>query len=81
MNNPLAKMSVDQAQEFVIHDGRFGWFPTQKGFCGAMKQVPPHQVAGNPAQGFLHGGYLHNDIGTIAVFLHHFLEAADLTFD
>lgn len=46
-----------------------------------MVQVILHQVARNSAQCFLYGSHLRDDVGAIAVFFHHFLQAADLPFD
>ena len=44
-------------------------------------QVISHQIAGHAAQGLLHAGHLRDDVGTIAIVFHHFLQAADLPFD
>src|ERR1700737_4897033 len=40
-----------------------------------------HQIASHAAQGFLDGSDLHDDIGAIAVFFHHFLQTAKLPLD
>src|SRR5882757_2028676 len=40
-----------------------------------------HQIAGDPAQGFLCRRDLHDDVGAVAVFGDHFLQAADLAFN
>src|SRR5271165_3813008 len=40
-----------------------------------------HQIAGDAAQGFLHRSDLYDDVGAIAVFANHFLQAANLAFN
>src|SRR5215510_2225624 len=40
-----------------------------------------HEFTAYAAQGFLHRGDLHQDVCTIAVFVHHLLQATNLTFD
>jgi hypothetical protein len=46
-----------------------------------MMKMILHEIAGHPAQRFLHGSDLHDDVGAVAIVRHHFLQAAHLTFD
>jgi len=57
------------------------FFSAPEGLGGAMAQMILHQVARYPAQRFLNGSDLGDDVRAIAVFLNHFLQAADLPFD
>src|SRR2546421_667545 len=46
-----------------------------------MMKMVLHEIAGHSAQRFLYGSDLSDDVSAVAVLLHHFLQAADLTFD
>jgi hypothetical protein len=50
-------------------------------FGGAVMEVIAHQVSRDTTQRFLHAGYLHDDVGAVAVVFHHFLQSADLPLD
>jgi hypothetical protein len=74
-------MRVNQFKQFVVHGFRLHLFSALQRFGSAMVEVILHQVARHTAQGFLHGSHLRNDVGAIAVFFDHFLQAADLSLD
>jgi hypothetical protein len=44
-------------------------------------QMIAHQVSTYATERFLDAGYLHQDVGAVAVVFDHFLQAADLAFD
>jgi hypothetical protein len=46
-----------------------------------MLQMVTQQILADAAQGLLNRGNLHQNIGAVAVFFHHFVEAADLPFN
>ena len=74
-------MPVDQFEQLFVHG--FGLFllATSQSFGGAMVQMILHQIASDAAERFLDGGDLRDDVGAVAVFFDHFLQAADLAFD
>ncbi len=74
-------MRVDQFEQLVVHGFCFFFFPALQRFGRAMMQVILHQVARHAAQRFLHGSNLRDDVRAVAVFFHHFLQAADLALD
>jgi len=51
------------------------------GVGGAMLQVVAKELAGDGAQGLLHGGDLHEDVGAVTVALHHLLQASYLALN
>src|SRR5580704_15162517 len=46
-----------------------------------MMQMIAHQVSAHATERFLDAGYLHHDVGAVAVVFDHFLQTADLAFD
>jgi hypothetical protein len=74
-------MLVNQFQQFAIHRFRFLLVSAAQRFRGAMVQVVAHQVSRHAAQRFLDAGDLRDDVRTVAVLFHHFLQAADLSLN
>jgi len=74
-------MGVNQLQQLVVHRLRLFLAAAAQGFGGAVMQVISHQIAGHAAQGLLNAGRFRDDVGAIAIVFHHFLQAADLSFD
>ena len=73
-------MFVNQVEKFVV--GALSAIRTFfDGVCGAVHQVVAHKVTAGAAEGFLYGRYLHQNVGTIALIFHHFLDAANLAGD
>ena len=59
---------------------RLGVRPFQRA-ARAMRQVVSHELARNASQRLLDRGDLHEYIGTISIFLDHFMQATHLPFD
>jgi hypothetical protein len=74
-------MLVEQVQQLSRHGRRFFLATVAKGRGGAVEQVILHQSPTNSAQGFLGRRDLDEDVGAVAVFLHHPLQAANLPFN
>ena len=75
------EVCVNRFEQFVEHCFRFCFLAAAQRFSGAVTQVIAHQVAGDTAERFLDAGDLRDDVGTVAIFFDHFLEAANLAFD
>jgi hypothetical protein len=76
-----AQVRVDGLEQFVEHGFGFGFLAAAEGFGGAVVEMIAHQISGDAAESFLHAGDLGDDVGAVAIFFDHFLEAADLAFD
>ena len=74
-------MRVDQFEQLVIHRLGLLLLAAAQNLRGAVVQVIAHQISRHAAQRFLHAGHLRDDVRTVAVFLNHFLQAADLPFN
>ena len=73
-------MLINQFEQFLVHGVRLiGSFHHR--MSNTVPKVIPHQFPSDGAQGFLGGGDLDHDVGTIAVFLHHLLKTSNLTFE
>jgi hypothetical protein len=72
---------INHFEQFVVH--RFGFFflAAVQGFRSAVMEMIAYEVSRDAAESFLNAGYLRDDVGTVAIVLDHFLEAADLAFD
>jgi hypothetical protein len=71
---------IDEIYQLIVH--RLGLIIAcpDRG-CGAVLQMIPHQFPAHRAECFLHRGDLGEDIGAIAILLHHLLQPADLALD
>jgi hypothetical protein len=76
-----AEVCVDRFQQFIEHCSGLRFLAAAQCFGGAVVKVIAHQIASDAAEGFLHAGDLRDDVGAVAIFFDHFLEAADLPFD
>jgi hypothetical protein len=74
-------MRVNQTQKLVIHRVGFFFFRGAQGFGRAMAQVILHKVSRHAAKRFLRRSNLGDDVRAVAIFFHHPLQTADLSFD
>lgn len=74
-------MRIDELEQFVVHGLGFFFLAALERFGGAVVQMIFHQIARDAPQRFLDRGDLHDDVGAVAIFVDHFLKAADLPFD
>jgi hypothetical protein len=77
----LAGVFVDEVEEFGVHGLLFIGRAGADGLGGAVGEVIAHQSSGYGAERLLHGGELGDDVGAVAVFFDHAMQAADLAFD
>jgi hypothetical protein len=77
----LAEVRVDSFEQFVEHGFGFGFLSAAQSFGGAVVEVIAHEISGDAAQSFLDAGDLGDDVGAVAIFFDHFVEAANLAFD
>jgi hypothetical protein len=76
-----AKVRVDGFQQLIEHCFGFGFLSATQRFGGAVMQVIAHEISCDASQSFLHAGDLGDDVGAVAIFFDHFLQAANLAFD
>src|SRR6266550_5021935 len=74
-------MRVDQFEQLVVHGLCLRVLSTLQRLGRATMEVILHQVARHAAQRLLHRSHLGDDVRAVAVFFHHFLQAADLPLD
>jgi len=74
-------VGVDQLQQLVVLGFRFDFCTFPYRLRDAMAEVIPHQTLTHGAKSFLDRGKLDENVGAIAVFLDHALQAADLAFN
>ncbi len=76
----LARVPVHEIEQLVIHGaGAVAAIADRHG--GAVFQVIAHQQTADAAQRFLYRGDLHQNVGAVALVLHHRFEAAHLAGD
>ena len=74
-------MLIDQVEQLVVHNSRLFWRAARDCLGRAMREVISHQRPPDRPQSFLCRRDLNHDVGAIAVFFDHLLNAADLPFD
>jgi len=70
-----------QVYELSVHGFAFGRRTLLNRLSGAVPEVIEKKRFAYASQGFADGRDLDEDVGAVALFLDHFLQATDLTFD
>jgi hypothetical protein len=74
-------MPVNQVEKLLVHGRGLFLIAIPNRLGRAVMQVISQQRLPYPAQCFLNGGDLNDDVGAVTLLLHHLLEPANLAFN